>query len=224
MIRTLLATLLLLSAPALAAQEVRAPAIVAAAVAPAASAPAPAFRTTRVRLTTAEGPILIAVETERAPLTAANFLRYVDRRKLDGASFYRALGFPGRPDLGLVQGGAKSDPERLLPPIPHEPTSKTGLTHGDGAISMARGAPGSAQGDFFIILGGLPALDASPPVPGQAAGADSGGFAVFGHVVEGMDVVKRILAAPVSPTAGAGAMKGQMILKPVPILSARRAD
>jgi peptidyl-prolyl cis-trans isomerase A (cyclophilin A) len=82
---------------------------------------------------------------------------------------------------------------------------------------MARAAPGSAQGDFFIIVGGLPALDA------QAAGeGDIAGYAVFGRVVEGMEVVKAILAAPVDPDAGEGAMKGQMIAAPVPILRATR--
>jgi peptidyl-prolyl cis-trans isomerase A (cyclophilin A) len=82
---------------------------------------------------------------------------------------------------------------------------------------MARGAPGSAQGDFFIILGALNSLDANPSAPG-----DNQGFAVFGRVAEGMDVVKKILAAPVSATEGVGAMKGQMIAQPVPIKSARR--
>lgn len=202
---------LLLAAPAL-AQE---------AAAPAAPTPAPekVWKTETVRLETAAGPIVIALEVERAPITSANFLKYVDQKKFDGATFYRALTFAGRPDLGLVQGGAKSDPKRLLPPIAHEPTTKTGLSHTEGAVSMARGAVGSAQGDFFIILGNLNSLDANP-----AAQGDNQGFAVFGRVVEGMDVVKKILAAPVSATEGVGAMKGQMIAQPIPIKSARRAQ
>lgn len=207
MIRALLAAVLI-AAPAL-AQE-------AAPAAPA--APEKVWKTEHVRLETAAGPILIALEVERAPITSANFLKYVDQRKFDGATFYRALTFAGRPDLGLVQGGAKSDPKRLLPPIAHEPTTKTGLSHTEGAVSMARGAVGSAQGDFFIILGNLNSLDANPAAPG-----DNQGFAVFGRVVEGMDVVKKILAAPVSATEGVGAMKGQMIAQPIPIKSARRA-
>ncbi|MCG2841932.1 peptidylprolyl isomerase [Sandaracinobacter sp. RS1-74] len=210
MIRNALAAALLLTAAPAFAQET--PAVP---VAP--EQPAPQYQTAKVRLETADGPIVIAVETERAPVTSANFLKYVEQKKFDGTSFYRALNFPGRPDLGLVQGGAKSDPKRMLPPIAHEPTTKTGLSHKEGAVSMARGAPGSAQGDFFIILGDLSTLDANP-----AAQGDNAGFAVFGHVVEGMDVVKKILAAPVSATEGAGAMKGQMIEKPVPIRSARR--
>jgi peptidyl-prolyl cis-trans isomerase A (cyclophilin A) len=210
MIRALLFALTLFSAPAL-GQEAPPPV-------PPPAPPTKIWKTQAVRLETAAGPILIALEVERAPITSANFLKYVDQKKFDGATFYRALTFPGRPDLGLVQGGAKSDPKRLLPPIAHEPTTKTGLSHTEGALSMARGAVGSAQGDFFIILGNLSSLDANPSAPG-----DNQGFAVFGRVVEGMDVVKTILAAPVSATEGVGAMKGQMIAQPIPIKSARRS-
>lgn len=172
-----------------------------------------------VVITTSEGPIRIELATDRAPRTAANFLRYVDERRFDGTSFYRALKVGGRSDLGLVQGGIRADPKRALPPIPHEPTGATGLSHTHGAISMARGAPGSAQGDFFIIIGDLTSLDANPEAQG-----DNQGFAVFGRVTEGMETVGRILEAPVSPTAGEGAMRGQMIEKPVRIVSVRRAD
>lgn len=210
MIRALIAALLI-AVPSLAQEPMPAPP-------PAPPAPEKVWKTEQVRLETAAGAIVIALEVERAPITAANFLKYVDQKKFDGATFYRALTFAGRPDLGLVQGGAKSDPKRLLPPIAHEPTTKTGLSHTEGAVSMARGAVGSAQGDFFIILGNLNSLDANP-----AAQGDNQGFAVFGRVVEGMDVVKKILASPVSATEGVGAMKGQMIAQPIPIKSARRA-
>ena len=168
----------------------------------------------RVALDTGAGRILIAVHVAQAPATAANFLRYVDQKRLDGASFYRGV---GSADYGFVQGGAQNDPKRILPPVKHEPTSQTGLTHDDGALSMARYAPGSATGDFFIVLGKMPGMDAHP----EAAG-DNQGFAVFAHVIEGMDVVKTILAAPKSPTAGEGVMKGQMLERPVTILTARR--
>jgi len=176
---------------------------------------APGPVTVRVELTTSLGLVAIAVETERAPITAANFLRYVRDKRLDGTSFYRALSFPGAPGLGLIQGGVRGDPKRSLKPIAHEPTSRTGILHTDGTVSMARAAPGTATGDFFIILGPIPSLDAQ-------AGGDPG-FAAFGHVVEGMDVVRRILAAPVSATAGEGAIKGQMLVAPVKIVTARRA-
>ncbi|AJR24587.1 MULTISPECIES: peptidylprolyl isomerase [Sphingobium] len=177
-----------------------------------AAAPPPAD--VRVALDTGAGRILIAVHVAQAPATAANFLRYVDQKRLDGASFYRGV---GSADYGFVQGGAQNDPKRILPPVKHEPTSQTGLTHDDGALSMARYAPGSATGDFFIVLGKMPGMDAHP----EAAG-DNQGFAVFAHVIEGMDVVKTILAAPKSPTAGEGVMKGQMLEQPVTILTARR--
>ncbi|PTQ12802.1 peptidylprolyl isomerase [Sphingomonas oleivorans] len=180
-------------------------------------APAPKPATIRVSLQTSEGPILLELEKERAPVTTANFLRYVDQKRLDGTTIYRATKVA--PGFGLIQGGVRNDPKHALPPIAHEPTSRTGLSHGDGTISMARNAPGTATGDFFITIGALPSMDADPTQPG-----DNLGFAAFGHVVEGMDVVRRILDAPISPTAGEGVMKGQMLAAPVRILAARRAE
>ena len=162
---------------------------------------------------------MVELEKERAPITTANFLRYVDQKRFDGISFYRAVRLEGAPEMGMIQAGIRNDPKRLLPQIAHEPTTKTGLSHVDGAISMARFTPGTAQSDFFITVGALTPLDANPKQPG-----DNQGFAVFGRVVEGMDVVRRILAAPTSPTAGEGAMKGQMISAPVRILTARRVN
>ncbi|MET0364343.1 MAG: peptidylprolyl isomerase [Sphingobium sp.] len=175
----------------------------------------PAYKTVPVVLTTSAGKITIALEVERAPLTAANFLRYVDQKRLDGTDFYRAFTYAGSTD-GLIQGGTRNDPKRLLKPVAHEPTSKTGLTHDDGAISMARGAPGSADGDFFIIMGRM-GLDANPSQPG-----DNQGYAVFGHVIEGMDVVRAIAARPTDPNKGAGILRGQMLAAPVKIVTARR--
>jgi peptidyl-prolyl cis-trans isomerase A (cyclophilin A) len=174
----------------------------------------PAAGDVRVALETDRGRIVVAVHAGKAPVTAANFLQYVDRKRFDGTAFYRGV---GAPDYGFVQAGTQNDPKRILPPIAHEPTSQTGLTHDDGALSMARYAPGSATGDFFIVLGKMPAMDAQP----QAEG-DNQGFAVFAHVVEGMDVVKAMLAEPKSPTKGEGVMKGQMLETPVKIVTARR--
>lgn len=180
------------------------------------AAPAPAPATVRVVLDTEAGPIVLALETERAPITAANFLRYVDQRRLDGATFYRAMKIGE--SSGLIQGGAEH--RRRLPPVAHEPTSTTGLSHVDGALSMARAEPGSADADFFIIVGdAMTGLDAGP-----AAGGDRLGFAVFGRVVEGMEVVRRILAAPTSATEGEGVMRGQMLAPRLAIRSARRAE
>jgi peptidyl-prolyl cis-trans isomerase A (cyclophilin A) len=171
--------------------------------------------TVRVILETGEGPITIELEAERAPATTANFLRYVDQKRLNGTSFYRATKVG--PALGLIQGGVRNDPKKLLAPVAHEPTSKTGLSHVDGAISMARNAPGTATADFFITVGAVPSMDANPSSPG-----DNLGFAAFGRVLEGMEIVRRILAAPTSPTEGEGVMKGQMLASPVLIRSARK--
>lgn len=182
---------------------------------PPAAAPAPVPRPLpRVVLTTSLGAITLELDKDKAPATVANFLKYVDLKRFDGATFYRALSFPSDKPLGLIQGGIKGRSDKVLPPVKHEPTSQTGLTHDDGAISMARGAPGTANADFFIIIGGLSSLDASATDPG---------YAVFGHVVAGMDVARAIQAAPVSATAGEGAMKGQMLEKPVTIVTVRRA-
>ena len=185
--------------------------------APSAAAPTRVPATVRVILTTALGPIVLALEKERAPVTTAYFLKYVDGKRLDGATFYRALKLVPDGSAGLVQGGVV-DPKQLLPPVAHEPTSKTGLSHTDGAISLARGKPGTATANFFIIVGNLASLDAQP----SGGTGDPDGYAVFGRVVEGMDVVRRILDAPVSPTKGVGAMKGQMIEAPIKIAGARR--
>lgn len=185
---------------------------------PAIAIPAPAktYATVRVVLTTSLGPITVALEKERAPITSANFLRYVDQKRFDGISFFRRSQAPGEPTKGFVQAGT-TDPKRVLPPIAHEPTTKTGLTHSDGALSAPRFAPGTARGDFTIIVGGAPWMDANPKASG-----DNLGFAVFGYVVEGMDIVAKILAAPTSTTKGDGVFKGEILEPPVRIISARR--
>jgi peptidyl-prolyl cis-trans isomerase A (cyclophilin A) len=166
----------------------------------------------RVALETGAGRIVIALDRGRAPVTSANFLKYVDGGKYDGETFYRAMPYG---EGGLLQGGITSDSRKLYPPIAHEPTGTTGLRHVAGALSMASLGPGTARADFFILTTDIPALDSTPADPG---------FAVFGHVVEGMDVVKMILAAPVSATKGDGALKGQMLENPVRIVSAKRLD
>jgi len=179
--------------------------------------PAPAAVLPRVQMETSAGRIVIEVEATRAPITAANFLKYVDERRFDGTSFYRAMqAAPGSP-MGLVQGGTNNDPERTLPPIAHEPTTQTGLSHIDGAVSMARYAPGTATGDFFVSVGPTLSYDA-----GRSFSVDPDGFSVFGRVVEGMDVLRTILASPTSPTEGEGFMRGQMLEPKITILQAWR--
>lgn len=182
-------------------------------------APALPAATVKVTLTTTQGPVVLELEKDRAPLTTANFLRYVDQKRLDGTSFYRAVRAPNAPELGLVQFGTRNDPKRTLSPVAHEPTSKTGLSHKSGVISLARNAPGTGAGDFFIVIGDTPSLDANPAAPG-----DNQGFAAFGHVSEGMDVLQRILGAPTDPAKGEGVMKGQFLAAPVVIATARRSN
>ncbi len=169
-------------------------------------------------LTTSAGIITLELEAKRAPLTTANFLRYVDQKRFDGTVFYRAmkLDWASGP-AGLIQGGTQNDPKRVLKPIAHEPTSLTGLHHDVGAISMARYAPGTATGDFSIMVADMRGLDANP-----ANKDDPAGYAVFGKVSEGMDIVTKIYNSPISLTLGQGFMKGQMIAAPVKIISARR--
>jgi len=159
-----------------------------------------------VAIETSLGRIVVALDRGRAPLTTANFLAYVDSGKLDGESFYRAMPYGSG---GLIQGGITSDARKLAGPVAHEPVSLTGISHKAGTISMANFGPGTAKSDFFILTTDVPAFDSS--------------FAAFGHVVEGMDVVKAILASPVSPTNGEGPMKGQMLEPVVKIVKAERA-
>lgn len=178
--------------------------------------------TTPVVLTTEMGPIVIALETERAPISAANFLRYVDERRLDGTVFYRAMKteWDEQPS-GLIQGGTQFDPKRILPPIAHEPTTQTGLSHTVGAVSLARNEPGTATADFSIMVSDQTGLDANPNSDDPTF---RDGYAVFGYVTSGMEVVRAIFAAPTDPEKGEGWMKGQMLAQPVKILTARRVQ
>ncbi|MDR2856222.1 MAG: peptidylprolyl isomerase [Novosphingobium sp.] len=182
--------------------------------------PAPLPDTVRVAMVTELGTITLDLDAAHAPVTTRNFVRYADQRRFDGITFYRVMRLPwGEQPNGLIQAGTKGDPRRALPGIAHEPTTITGIRHKAGAISMARNAPGTAAGDFSILLSDLPGLDAGPD-----AATDDGkaGFAAFGHVVESMDVVRRIYDVPLSPTLGEGVMKGQMIARPVRVISVRR--
>ena len=186
--------------------------------APAAQVPVPKEDLVPVALDTSLGRIVVALDRGRAPITTANFLHYVDTHRLDGQNFYRAMhmsdGKGG--DGGLIQGGITTDARKLYPPIAHEPTTQTGIHNLAGTISMANSGAGTAKADFFILLSDLPGLDANGP------GGDATGFAAFGHVVEGMDVVKKIFDSPVSPTLGTGAMKGQMLDPKIKIIKAAR--
>jgi peptidyl-prolyl cis-trans isomerase A (cyclophilin A) len=201
MIRLIASLALLLTAPAFAQRR-----------------PTAAPGLVRVVIETSAGAITVAVDVKRAPITAGNFLRYVDGKKFDGTNFYRAARAKGAPNIGFIQGGIDHNLVRSFPPIAHEPTSKTGIKHVDGTISMARTDPGTAMGDFFITVGPAPGMDAKPGKPG-----DNLGYAAFGHVVAGMNVVHKILAVPTYVGRGSAAMKGQMIIAPIRIISAHRA-
>ena len=190
-----------------------------AASAAAPSASAAASTNPRVRIETPEGAIVLELYADKAPKTVANYLKYVDRNLFDGASFYRASKPPGYApnDYGVIQGGLQNDPKKVLPPVAHEPTTQTGVKHVNGTISMGRHAPGTAQADWFIVIGDQDYLDADPKDPKKTPG-----FAAFGRVVEGLDVAQKILGMPVDPKAGVGAMKGEMLVKPVRITRVRR--
>jgi peptidyl-prolyl cis-trans isomerase A (cyclophilin A) len=157
---------------------------------PAAQAPV------RVLVQTELGNIALEVDTKRAPNTAANFLRYLDAGHYDGGTFHRTVKMDNQPDspvkIEVIQAGVNADRAKDgFPPIPIERTSVTGLRHADGVISMARGQPDSATSGWFICINQQPSLDF-----GGARNPDGQGFAAFGRVVQGMDVVRKIQQAP----------------------------
>jgi peptidyl-prolyl cis-trans isomerase A (cyclophilin A) len=171
--------------------------------------------TVRMRIETDAGTIVVALDHRHAPLTTNNFVRYADDHRFDGTYFYRAARNKFVPEQGFIQGGIAHSIRLMLPPIPLEPTTRTGLRHVDGTLSMAHASPDTTMGDFVICVGAHPGLDADPD-------KKEPGYSAFGRVVEGMDVVRHILAAP---TAGApGGRPGEQILKPVKILKVVRAE
>jgi peptidyl-prolyl cis-trans isomerase A (cyclophilin A) len=181
-----------------------------------AASPALAAGKPRVAIETDKGTIVVELEDQKAPITAKNFLYYVDKHRFDGGQFFRANRAKGAPGAGSIQGQPKPY-SRRAPPIAHESTLKTGLKHKTGAISMGRDAPGSATADFFICASPQPYLDAKP---GKSDAAQ--GYAVFGYVVQGMDVVKKILAGRTDGQTNVPSMKGQILNPPVKIISMKR--
>jgi peptidyl-prolyl cis-trans isomerase A (cyclophilin A) len=150
----------------------------------------------QVLIQTDLGDITVELETAKAPVTTANFLKYVDGKFYDGGVFHRTVKPDNQPDnkvkIEVIQAGI--DPKRekeQFPPIPLERTNQTKLSHKDGTISMARDGPDTATSDFFLCIGDQPELDF-----GGKRNPDGQGFAAFGRVVKGMDVVKKIQAAP----------------------------
>jgi len=142
------------------------------------------------------GEIVLEIDATRAPITSANFLRYLDAGHYDGGIFHRTVKMDNQPDspvkIEVIQAGVNPDRSRDgFPPIQLERTNTTGLRHVDGAISMARGQPDSATSGWFICINDQPSLDF-----GGARNPDGQGFAAFGRVVQGMDVVRKIHRAP----------------------------
>ena len=174
-------------------------------------------RKPRVVIQTSAGTIVVELEDQKAPITSANFLRYVDAHKYDNGTIYRASKTKGVKGAGSIQGGPSVRARRFAP-IAHESTKATGLRHKAGTISMTRNAPGTATCDFFICASDLPYLDAHPGKPG-----DNQGFAAFGQVVEGLPIVKKILAMRADGPAPTPAMKGEFLNPPVTIVSMKRA-
>jgi len=161
-----------------------------------AGAPAAAQSPVRVLVQTELGDIVLEVDAKSAPNTAANFLRYLDAGHYDGGTFHRTVKMDNQPDspvkIEVIQAGVNPDRAKDgFPPIPLERTSVTGLRHTDGAISMARGQPDSATSGWFVCINDQPSLDF-----GGARNPDGQGFAAFGRVVQGMDVVRAIQRAP----------------------------
>lgn len=167
----------------------------------------------RVLIRTEKGDIIVEVDLARAPVTSANFLRYVDAGLYDGSTFHRTVTLDNQPDnavrIEVIQGG-QLPAAKEFPPIAHETTTATGLRHLDGTISMARDKPGTAASSFFICINDQPELDF-----GGKRNADGQGFAAFGRVVAGMDIVRKIQKQPA---------EGQTLKPPVKILSIRRID
>ncbi len=167
----------------------------------------------KVLMNTELGDIVIEVYLDKAPITAANFLKYVDEDRWDGAHFYRVVTMENQPNneikIEVIQGGLGYIQSDLrLPAIGHETTEKTGVLHKDGAISMARSNPGTANSEFFICVNDQPELDF-----GGHRNPDGQGFAAFGQVAQGLDVVKKVQTQP---------SEKQTLATPVKILSITR--
>ncbi|MCF7824891.1 MAG: peptidylprolyl isomerase [Candidatus Marinimicrobia bacterium] len=159
------------------------------------------------------GKIVLQIDRENAPITSANFLRNVDEKRYDNSSFYRAVRMDNQAEneikIEIIQGGlGPLEADLRLPPIDHEATSNTGILHENGTISMARAEVGTASSEIFICLGDQPELDYM-----GSRNPDGQGYAAFGHVIKGMDVVRKIQGQ---------ATEKQMLMEPVKIFSVKR--
>jgi peptidyl-prolyl cis-trans isomerase A (cyclophilin A) len=175
----------------------------------------------RVRVQTELGDIVIEVDPLKAPLTTANFLKYVDGGHYDGGMFHRTVKMDNQPEstvkIEVIQAGVNPDRAKEgFAAIPLERTSVTGILHKDGVVSMARGAPDSATSGWFVCINDQPSLDF-----GGNRNPDGQGFAAFGRVITGMDVVRKIQAAP-SSTNRATNTEAQRLIPAIKILKVAR--
>jgi len=164
-------------------------------------------------ISTSLGDIQVQLDPLHAPITTNNFLKYADQGHYTGGRFHRTVTLDNQPDkkikIEVIQGGVNPDQEKNdFPAIKIERTNETGILHKDGTISMARDGANSATSDFFICIGDQPELDF-----GGKRNPDGQGFAAFGHVTDGMDVVRKIQASPA---------KDQSLTPPIVITSIRR--
>jgi peptidyl-prolyl cis-trans isomerase A (cyclophilin A) len=166
-----------------------------------------------VLIVTESGNMTAEIYITKAPITGKNFLKYVDHQLYDGTSFFRTVTLANQPQspvkIEVIQAGFITGKE-IFAPIAHETTAKTGIKHSHGTISMARAKPGTATSSFFICIGDQPELDV-----GGRRNPDGQGFAAFGKIIQGMDVVRKIHLQPAS---------GQRLSHPVKILSIRRTQ
>lgn len=179
--------------------------------------------TVDIEMKTSAGDIRIELFPQAAPVTVENFLRYVDGGYYSNARFYRVVRMDNQKQntvkIEAIQGGLQLDAADLpFEPIAHESTRATGIKHLDGVISMARGDPGTAASEFFICINDQPELDF-----GGQRNPDQQGFAAFGKIVEGMDVIRTIQRMPTdTPTGQLEYTSGQMLLEPAVIYEVSR--
>jgi peptidyl-prolyl cis-trans isomerase A (cyclophilin A) len=167
----------------------------------------------KVLMKTELGDITVEIFADKAPITAANFLKYVDNKLYDDTAFFRTVTMDNQPKdeikIEVIQGG-RLPGDKEFSAIPLERTSVTGLKHTDGAISMARGGPDSATSSFFFCVGDQPELDF-----GGRRNKDGQGFAAFGKIIAGMDVVRKIHQSP---------KENQNLKPPIRIISITRIE
>ena len=182
-----------------------------------------AVKAQQIRINTDAGSITLELYAKKAPKTVANFLRYVDDKRYDGTAFYRVVRLDNQANnlvkIEVIQGGLRTDSTRMFRPIAQETTQKTGLKHLDGTLSLARGTPGSGTSEFFICINPQPELDF-----GGKRNPDGQGFAAFGRVLKGMDVVRRIQQGETGQPGPTNAYSNplQLLKDPIKIRTVRR--